>query len=68
MSARTWDDDSFGAHVHRRSDPDAQIDDASRARETMIEAIAEVDDELMAACVDGRELPAALDHAPRSAA
>ncbi|HEY0252073.1 MAG TPA: EF-Tu/IF-2/RF-3 family GTPase, partial [Kofleriaceae bacterium] len=38
--------------------PAAHVDAASRAREEMIEAIADHDDELMAAWVSGRELPA----------
>ena len=41
--------------VHRRADPARAADAASRAREQMIEAIAEHDDELMAAWVSGRE-------------
>ena len=60
MRARTWDDDSFGARFTDGPIPHAQIDEASRARETMIETIADLDDELMAAWVAGRELPAAL--------
>ena len=65
------------AHVGRRRrsarrSPTARsrtriVDDASRAREAMIEAIAELDDELMAAWVAGREL-AAERSAPRFAA
>ena len=56
MRARTWDDSSFGATFVDGPIPHAQMDDASAARETMIEAIAELDDELMAAWVSGREL------------
>jgi elongation factor G len=60
MRARTWDEDSFGATFTDGPIPHAHIDDASRAREQMIETIAELDDELMAAWVAGRELPTPL--------
>jgi elongation factor G len=56
--ARTWDDASFGATFYDGPVPHAFVPAASRARETMIEAIAEHDDELMAAWVSGRELTA----------
>jgi elongation factor G len=56
MRARTWDEASFGAKFEDGPIPHALLDEASRARESMIEAIAEHDDELMAAWVSGREL------------
>jgi len=56
MRARTWDTTSFGAKFEDGPIPHALLDEASRAREMMIEAIAEHDDELMAAWVSGREL------------
>src|ERR1700733_11155867 len=58
--ARTWDDASFGAKFSDGPIPHAYVPRASRARETMIETIAELDDELMSAWVAGRELPATL--------
>ena len=58
MRARTWDEASFGAKFSDGPIPHAYVPAASRAREAMIEAIAELDDELMAAWVAGRELPA----------
>jgi len=58
MRARTWDVASFGAKFTDGPIPHAQIPEASRAREAMVEAIAELDDELMAAWVAGRELAA----------
>ncbi len=58
MRARTWDASTFGATFTDGPIPHAQASDASRARETMLEAIAELDDELMAAWVAGRELTA----------
>jgi len=63
MRARTWDDTSFGAKFRDGPIPHAHMAAASHAREQMIEAIAELDDELMAAWVGGRELPAPVIHA-----
>jgi elongation factor G len=63
MRARTWDEASFGATFSDGPIPHAHVPAASRAREAMIETIAELDDELMAAWVSGRELPASLIHA-----
>jgi elongation factor G len=57
--ARTWDQASFGAKWIDGPIPHAYVPAASRARERMIEAIAEHDDELMVAWVSGRELGAA---------
>ncbi|HEY4182009.1 MAG TPA: elongation factor G [Kofleriaceae bacterium] len=66
MRARQWDAASFGATFTDGPIPHDQTDDASVAREQMIEAIAELDDELMAAWVSGRELsPDALRAALR---
>ncbi|HEY4240324.1 MAG TPA: elongation factor G [Kofleriaceae bacterium] len=58
MRARTWDTASFGSKFTDGPIPHAELPDASRAREAMIEAIAERDDELMVAWVAGRELSA----------
>ncbi len=56
MRARTWDDATIGSSFEDGPIPADSADDASRAREVMIESIAEHDDELMAAWVSGREL------------
>jgi elongation factor G len=56
MRSRTWDVSSFGATFHDGPIPHAHVPAASRAREKMLESIAELDDELMAAWVAGREL------------
>ncbi|MDB4959693.1 MAG: fusA [Myxococcales bacterium] len=56
--ARTWDDASFGAKFTDGPIPHAMVGAASQARESMIETIADHDDELMAAWVAGRELSA----------
>jgi elongation factor G len=63
MRARTWDAESFGARFVDGPIPPAHVQAASRAREKMIESIAEHDDELMAAWVSGRELPPHSVHA-----
>jgi elongation factor G len=56
MRARRWDAASFGVTFTDGPIPDDQADAAAVARDRMIEAIAELDDELMAAWVAGREL------------
>jgi elongation factor G len=56
MRARTWDAASFGATFTDGPIPEDEVDAAGRARDVMLEAIAELDDELMAAWVSGREL------------
>jgi elongation factor G len=56
MRARTWDAASFGASFTDGPIPDDLAEAASEARDAMVEAIAERDDELMAAYVAGREL------------
>jgi elongation factor G len=56
MRARTWDAASFGATFTDGPIPDDHAAAAGRAREGMLEAIAELDDEFMAAWVAGREL------------
>ncbi|MGN6104029.1 MAG: elongation factor G [Kofleriaceae bacterium] len=66
MRARTWDAASFGAKFTDGPIPHSHMALASRAREQMIEAISEHDDELMAAWVSGREVsPEALRAALR---
>ena len=58
MRARRWDAASFGVTFTDGPIPDDQADAAALARDRMIEAIAELDDELMATWVSGRELAA----------
>ncbi|HWO19479.1 MAG TPA: elongation factor G [Kofleriaceae bacterium] len=57
MRARTWDTASFGAKFTDGPIPPSHMPLTSRAREKMLETIAELDDELMASWVSGRELP-----------
>jgi elongation factor G len=59
MRARTWDVASFGAKFTDGPIPDEHAAAAGVAREAMIEAIAELDDELMAAWIGGGELSGA---------
>ncbi len=56
MRARTWDPDTMGRTFDDGPIPHAHVPAATRAREEMIEAIADHDDEMMAAWVSGREL------------
>src|SRR5688572_21937247 len=56
MRARTWDAATFGAKFTDGPIPHSHMPLTSRAREKMIETIAELDDELMAAWIAGREL------------
>jgi elongation factor G len=57
MRARTWDAASFGVLFTDGPIPEDQAAAASRARDVMLEAIAELDDEFMATWVAGGELP-----------
>ena len=59
MRARTWDAASFGVKFTDGPIPDDVADAAARARDAMLEAIAELDDQLMAAWVGGGALSAA---------
>src|SRR5262245_3990992 len=56
MRARTWDAATFGVAFTDGPIPEDQAEGAGRARDAMLEALAELDDELMAAWVAGREL------------
>jgi elongation factor G len=58
MRARTWDAASFGVSFTDGPIPDDHAAAAAIARDAMLEALAELDDELMAAWVAGRELSA----------
>jgi len=60
MRARTWDAASFGVKFTDGPIPEDHAGEASRAREAMLEAISELDDELMSAWVAGRDLPAEM--------
>ncbi|NJO24358.1 MAG: GTP-binding protein, partial [Sphingomonadales bacterium] len=53
MTARTWDQSTFGARFADAEIPESLLDAAQRARDAMVESIADVDDAVMAAVVAG---------------
>jgi len=66
--SREWDDSSLGASFHDGEVPDHLREEAAAARGLMVEAIAEVDDELMAkfladAAISAADIQAALRRA-----
>ena len=56
MSAITWDDDTLGAEFNVSEIPDALLDEAKTARDAMIEALADVDDEIAMAFLEGEDI------------
>jgi elongation factor G len=55
MKSVVWDDESLGANYHDVEIPADLLDQAKEYREKMIEAAVELDDEAMAAYLDGKE-------------
>jgi len=55
MKGVVWDDESLGANYHDVEIPPDLLDQAKEYREKMIEAAVELDDEAMAAYLDGKE-------------
>ncbi len=55
MKARIWDDESLGAKFEDIEIPAEMLDQAKEYREKMIEAAVEMDDDAMAAYLDGKE-------------
>jgi elongation factor G len=55
MKAVIWDDEALGAHYHDEEIPADLLDQAKEYREKMLEAAVELDDEVMAAYLDGTE-------------
>ena len=55
MKARIWDDESLGAKFEDTDIPANLLDQAKEYREAMIEAAVELDDDAMAAYLDGKE-------------
>ena len=55
MKARIWDDESLGAKFDDIEIPAELLDQAKEYREKMIEAAVELDDDAMAAYLDGNE-------------
>jgi elongation factor G len=56
MKAIVWDEESLGARFHIVDIPDEHKDDAFISRDEMLQALANVDDELMAKYIEGGEL------------
>ncbi|HEY0191952.1 MAG TPA: elongation factor G [Kofleriaceae bacterium] len=63
MQARIWDEASFGATFTDGPIPADHAEAAAAARDAIIEAIAELDDELMATFVGGESVEAGAIHA-----
>jgi elongation factor G len=59
MRALIWDEDVLGAQYRDTEIPEDQLAAAKTARTTLIEKLAETDDAIMAAYVDGRDVPEA---------
>ena len=55
MVAVVWDEETLGARYHDVAIPDELLAQAKEYRERMIEAAVELDDEVMAAYLDGQE-------------
>jgi elongation factor G len=55
MNAIIWDDDPSGSKFHQEEIPAEMLDQAKEYREKMIEAAVELDDEVMAAYLEGNE-------------
>jgi elongation factor G len=55
MKAVVWDDEALGAKYHDEDIPADLVDQAKEYREKMVEAAVELDDDVMAAYLDGKE-------------
>lgn len=55
MKAVVWKDEALGAHYHDEEIPADLVDKSKEYREKMVEAAVELDDEAMAAYLDGHE-------------
>jgi elongation factor G len=55
MKAVIWDDEALGAKYHDEEIPADLADQAKEYREKMIEAVAELDDDVLAGFLDGKE-------------
>ncbi len=56
MQAIIWDDESLGAEFHTDDIPAELRETADKARETLLEALAETDEELMEKYLEGEEI------------
>jgi elongation factor G len=55
MKAVVWDDEALGAKYHDEDIPADLLDQAKQYREQMLEAVVELDDDVMGAYLDGKE-------------
>src|SRR5690242_6922595 len=55
MKAVVWEDEGLGAKYHDEEIPADLVDQAKEYREKMIEAVVELDDDALAAFLDGKE-------------
>src|SRR5882672_5942801 len=55
MKAVVWDDEALGAKYHDEEIPADLVDQSKEYREKMIEAVAELDDDVLAGFLDGKE-------------
>jgi elongation factor G len=51
-----WDDESFGAEFRTEAIPEDMADEAEMARDQIVERLADFDDEVMAAYLDGNDV------------
>lgn len=56
MYAYVWSHEGLGKEFERTAIPENYLDSATRARETLLEKVAEVDDELMALYLEGASI------------
>jgi elongation factor G len=55
MKAVVWEDEALGANYHDEDIPADMLDQAKEYREKMVEAAVDLDDDVMAAWLDGKE-------------
>jgi elongation factor G len=55
MKAVVWEDEGLGAKYHDEEIPADLVDQAKQYREQMLEAVVELDDDVMGAYLDGKE-------------
>jgi elongation factor G len=55
MKGVVWEDEGLGAQYHDIDIPADMLDQATEYREKMVEAVVELDDDVMAAWLDGKE-------------
>jgi elongation factor G len=58
MKSIVWDDESLGARFEVSDVPDERRDEAEIARDELLQALADVDDHIMAWYLEGRSVPA----------